>query len=78
MQQIQGLYTQFLSLFPPVLHPLISVILVIVIVYSLVQVLRRNFIFLIILVILLPASVPLLRSVWQGIVDLIRFLLGTA
>ncbi len=75
MQQIQVLYTRFLGLFPPVLHPIISIILVIVVVYAIIQVLKKDFIYLIVLVILLPASVPVLRSVGQGIIDLIKFLL---
>jgi len=77
MQQIQQLYTQFLNFFPAVLHPIISIIVVAVIVYSIFQVLRSNFLYLILLVILLPASVPVLQSIWQGILDLLKFLLHT-
>lgn len=75
MQQIQDLYTRFLSLFPSVLHPIISIILVVVIIYAIIQVIKKDFIYLIVLVILLPASIPVLRSVGQGIIDLIKFLL---
>jgi hypothetical protein len=76
MDQIQQLYTQFLNLFPPFLHPIISIIVVGVLIYSIVQVIRRDFIYLIILIVLLPASVPVLKSIGQGIIDLIKFLLN--
>jgi hypothetical protein len=75
LQQIEQFYSHFLSLFPPVLHPVISIIVVVVIIYSLIQVVRKDFIYLIVLVILLPASIPVLKSVGQGIVDLLKFLL---
>lgn len=71
------LYNQFLNYFPTFLHPIISLVLVVFLVYSIFQALKRNFIFLIVLVVLLPASVPILKSVVQGIVELITFLLGT-
>ena len=75
MQQIQQLYSNFLNLFPPALHPIISIILVIAIVYSLIQVIKKDFIYLIVLIVLLPASVPILKNIGQTILDFIKFLL---
>ena len=77
MQQIQDLYTNFLKLFPQALHPIISILIVVVIVYALAQVIKKDFIYLIVLIVLLPASVPILKSVGQGIVDLLKFFLHT-
>lgn len=76
MDYLQNLYNQFLNYFPGFLHPIISLILVVLLVYSIFQALKRNFIFIIILIVLLPASVPILKSVWEGILALIRLLLG--
>ena len=75
MKQIEQFYTQFLNLFPAFLHPVISIIVVVVVIYAVVQVLKKDFIYLIILVILLPASIPVLKSIGQGIIDLLKFLL---
>lgn len=76
MQFLQDLYSQFLGYFPNFLHPVISIIVVIFLVYSIVQALKRNFIWLILLVILLPASIPILKNVVDALIGLIKFLLG--
>ena len=77
MQQIQSLYLQFLSNFPANLQPFISMGLVALIIYAVIQVIKKDFIYIIVLVVLLPGSVPILENVWQGILDLIHFLLKT-
>jgi hypothetical protein len=77
LAEIQSLYIQFLSNFPLTLRPLISIGLAVLIVYSIFKVLKKDWIFLIALVILLPASQPILQSVWQGVVVFIKFLLNT-
>ena len=76
MEYLQGLYAQFLSYFPAFLHPVISVIVAVLLVYSIFQTLKRNFIFLIVLVVLLPASIPVLKSVFNILVGVVKFLLG--
>jgi hypothetical protein len=75
--EIQNLYLQFLTNFPVTLRPLISIGIAVLIVYSIFKVVKKDWIFLIALVILLPASQPILQSVWQGIVAFIKFLLNT-
>jgi hypothetical protein len=77
LADIQSLYLQFLNNFPATLRPLISIGLAVLIVYSIFKVIKKDWIFLIALVILLPASQPILQSVWQGIVAFIKFLLNT-
>ena len=75
MEQIQTLYLAFLANFPANLRPVISIGLAIFLVYAIFKVIKKDFIFLIALVILLPASVPILKSVWEGIVAFLNFLL---
>lgn len=75
MQVFQELYNNFLNFFPGFLHPYISVLLAIFLIYSIFQVLKRNFIFLILLIVLLPAAVPVLKQVLSLIVELFKFLL---
>ena len=77
MQQIQSLYLQFLTNFPVGIRPIVSILLVILIAYSIFKVIKRDFIFLIVLIILLPGSVPILKSIWDGLVAFIKFLLNT-
>lgn len=76
MTEIQSLYLQFLNYFPKSFQPIVSVVLAVFLVYSVFQVVKRNFIFLIVLVVLLPASVPILKGVVDAIVLLVKFLLG--
>jgi hypothetical protein len=76
MEYLTGLYQQFLEFFPNFLHPFISIAVVIFLVYSIVQALKRNFIFLIIIVVLLPASIPILKSVVDILINFIKYLLG--
>lgn len=76
MNEIQSLYLQFINIFPAGVRPIVSIVMAVFLVYSVVQVVKRNFIYLILLVVLLPASVPILKGVWEGILIIIRFLLG--
>ncbi len=76
MSQIQSLYLQFLSNFPVNVRPVISIALAAFLVYSIFKVVKKDFVFLIALIVLLPASVPMLQNVWQGTVIFIQFLLN--
>jgi hypothetical protein len=77
LTDIQNLYLEFLKNFPANLQPIISIGLAVVIVYSIFKVIKKDWIFLIALVILLPGSKPILQSIWQGVVVFIKFLLNT-
>jgi hypothetical protein len=76
MQQIQQLYLEFLQNFPSGIQPIISIGLAVLVVFSVIKVIKKQFIFLIVLVVLLPGSVPILKSIWEGIVTFIKFLLN--
>lgn len=77
MDQLQTLYLQFLSNFPVNTRPVISIALAVFLVYSIFKVVKKDFIFIIALLILLPTSVPMLQNIWQGAVAFIKFLLNT-
>jgi len=76
MQTIFNLYETFLSIFPANYHGIISVILAILLVYSIFKVLQKEFIWLIVLIILLPASIPILINIWEAIVEMLKFLIN--
>ncbi len=75
MQQLQDFYVGFLNLFPTFLHPIISIGLAILLILSAVQVLKRNFVYLILLVILLPASIPILKNIVDTLIAFVKFVL---
>lgn len=77
LTDIQNLYLEFLKNFPAGLQPLISIGLAVLIIYSIFKVIKKDWIFLIALIILLPGSKTILQSIWQGIVEFIKFLLNT-
>lgn len=72
---VYSLYNQFLSYFPEKVHGLVSVALAVLVVIGIYKILRRQFVYLILLVILLPASLPILKNIWSGVVEILKFLL---
>ena len=76
MNEIQNLYLEFLGNFPENLQPIISIGLAVLVVYAIFKVIKKDFVYIIALVVLLPASVPILKSVWGGVVSFIKFLLN--
>lgn len=76
MEALGQIYQNFLNYFPEFWHPFISIGLAVFFVYSVFQVLKRNFIFLIVLVVLLPASIPILKSVVEVLIGVVQYLLG--
>lgn len=76
MDGIFGSYNQFLSYFPASVHPLISFVLAILLVYGIIKVIQKDFIYIILLVILLPASIPILKNIWDALLNIVTFLLG--
>lgn len=77
MNQIQNLYLEFLNNFPVNLRPVISIALAVFLIYSIFKVVKKDFIFIIALIILLPASKPMLQNIWDGVAAFIKFLLNT-
>jgi hypothetical protein len=76
MAEVQKIYLEFLANFPVGLRPMISIGMAVLLVYSIIKVIKKDFLYIIGLVVLLPASKPMLQSVWQGVVDFIKFLLN--
>ena len=76
MQEIQNLYREFLNNFPENLQPIISIGLAVLLVYAIFKVIKKDFIFIIALVVLLPASVPILKACgreWLGLLSFIEY-----
>ena len=76
MSGIFNIYNQFLALFPPSLAPLINIVLGILLVYGIIKVIQKDFIYIILLIVLLPASVPILKNIWDSVVNIVTFLLA--
>lgn len=75
MDQIFSIYNQFLGYFPSSIHGMVSLVLVILIVIGIIKVIRRDFIYIILLIVLLPASWPILKNIWESLANVLNFLL---
>jgi hypothetical protein len=76
LNKLFDLYSSFLSLFPPAFHFWISLILFLVIVFWLFDLVKRNIIWLLLLIILLPVSFPIVKQIFLGVLEFLKFLLG--
>ena len=75
MESVYSIYAQFLSYFPDKFHGLVSLALAALLVWGIYKVVRRQFVYIVLLIVLLPASVPILKSVWAQVLELLKFLL---
>lgn len=75
MDQIFSIYNLFLNFFPQNIHGIVSLALAALIIVGIVKVIKKDFIYIVLLVILLPASVPILKNIWESMVNVIKFLL---
>lgn len=72
MDQIMMLWQDFISLFPMGLQGLIALLIFVGIVLMLIDLIKRNFIWILLLIIFVPASVPIFRTIVDGIFYFLR------
>lgn len=75
LEQAYSIYQQFLNNFPENTHGLVSLFLAGLLVLGIYKVLKKQLVYLILLIILLPASIPILKTVWSQVFELLKFLL---
>ncbi|MGI5827933.1 MAG: hypothetical protein ACOX6V_02815 [Patescibacteria group bacterium] len=75
IDQLISIYSQFIGIFPSQIQWLISLAIFVAIVIAVVDLVKKNFIWLLLLIILIPASIPLLRSIFSGLVTFLQYLL---
>ncbi len=76
LDSVYAIYGQFLNYFPEKVHGLVSLFLAVLLIVGIYKVLRRQLIYLVLLIILLPASVPILKNIWEQILEFLKFLLS--
>ncbi|MBI4128189.1 MAG: hypothetical protein HY459_03920 [Parcubacteria group bacterium] len=72
MQKLSALYDRFLSLFPPEWHTVVSIAIIVLLVWWLLKLIKHNLIFIILLVIFVPASIPILVQIVNALIDFIN------
>ena len=74
--KVQDLYVKFLNNFPVNYQPIVSLVIAILIIYSVYRVIKRDFTFIIALAIFVPTSIPVMKSVWVGLLGVVKYLFG--
>lgn len=75
LEVIEEIFNKFLNFFPVSVQPLVSLVLAVFIIYSVFQALKKNIVYIIALVVLLPASIPVFKNLLDGIYRIIDFLI---
>lgn len=75
MNQILDLYNQFINVFPHGWQWAVSVTLAVLLALAIYKVVKRHFVYIILLIVLLPASVPIFKNIWENALELLKFLL---
>jgi hypothetical protein len=70
-----NIYSQFLSIFPPALQWLVTLIVVIGIIGAFISLIRHNALFIILLIILLPFLLPVFAKLLGDIYNFFLYLL---
>ena len=76
--QIVGYYDQFLNLFPMNWHGPISLLLLLALAGTIWHIIRKSGIWLVLLVILVPALIPILRDIGKALIEIFKLLLERA
>lgn len=71
-------YDAFITNFPQQYQTLISLGLLAIIVIGLFQLLKKSLLWLILLLIFIPASVPILAKIGQGVLDFLKYIISRA
>jgi hypothetical protein len=78
LSDIFHVYTLMLSNIPAQYQGIVSVLLGVFLVFSIVQIIRKQFIWIIVLIVLFPTSIPILKAVLAGVLSFTKTLLGIA
>lgn len=76
MDSVYSIYNQFLGYFPDKVHGLVSFALACLLVFGIYKILKKEVVYIILLIVLLPASVPILKDTWAQILEVLKFLLS--
>lgn len=78
LDQLYSLWQQFLTVFPDWMGGIISLVVFVFLIKSLIELVKKSFIWLILLIIFVPASLPLLQEIGLDIIALLQKLLPQA
>lgn len=74
MTLFTDLYNRFLGLFPPATHWLVSAIVLVSIIAAFFVLIKTDWLWLLLLIVLIPVIFPILRSFFFGIYEFVLYL----
>ena len=75
LAQIYSLWTQFLTLFPGSIHWLVSLVIFIFLIKVIVGLIKKSFVWLLLLILFVPASIPLIREIFTSLIEFLQLVL---
>ena len=63
MQKVIDFYNQGLNMIPPQYRTILAVVVLIILVFSLIRFLKKNLIWLVVFILLLPAAYPAIKQI---------------
>jgi hypothetical protein len=75
-ETLVSLYDRFLALFPPPVQWLVTLLVVIALVVGFINLIRHSWLFLIVLILLLPVVFPILQRFFSDVYRFFLYLIG--
>jgi len=75
LEQIYSLWLDFLALFPDSIRWLVSLVVFCFLVKVIIDLVKKSFIWLLLLILFVPASIPLIREIFTSLVKFLQLIL---
>ncbi|MDD3532227.1 MAG: hypothetical protein PHR64_02510 [Candidatus Shapirobacteria bacterium] len=75
LEQAYSLWLDFLALFPDSIRWLVSLAVFIFFIKIIIDLVKKSFIWLLLLILFVPASIPLIKEIFTSIVRFLQFIL---
>lgn len=76
MDSIFNVYDRFLAIFPPHFQGIISLFVFVLVIFAIYKIIKKDFIWIIALILLLPASISILSKIWNSLVEFLQYLIN--
>ncbi len=75
LDKLYTLWLDFIALFPSSIRWIISLVIFIVLAKAIFNLVKKSFIWLLLLILFVPASVPLIKEIFIAIIEFLKFIL---
>jgi hypothetical protein len=75
LEQVYSLWLDFLALFPNSIRWLVSLVVFIIFVKIIINLVKKSFIWLLLLILFVPASIPLIKEIFSSLFNFLKLIL---